>query len=201
MDRASILGDTIEYVKQLRRRIQELESRARLVGSNQKTTMAQPPPPAASTEERGRRQTSGGYLARAAGTGSRAAEASGNSNLGEEPPAAAAAAGDTDTEVHVSIIGSDALLELRCPHREGLLLRVMQALHQELRLEITSVQASSAGDVLLAKLRAKVSAMEWKYHGKCCFDLRVFLFSCWATEDRGCASECMLKCSWIVCCR
>lgn len=176
MDRASILGDTIEYVKQLRRRIQELESRRRLVGSNQKTTMAQqPPPPAASTEERGRRQTSGGYLARAAGTGSRAAEASGNSNLGEEPPAAAAS--DTDTEVQVSIIGSDALLELRCPHREGLLLRVMQALHQELRLEITSVQASSAGDVLLAKLRAKVSAMEWKYHGKCCFDLRFFFYS------------------------
>jgi hypothetical protein len=174
MDRASILGDTIEYVKQLRRRIQELESRARLVGSNQKTTMAQPPPPAASTEERGRRQTSGGYLARA-GTCSRAAEASGNSNLGEEPPAAAAS--DTDTEVQVSIIGSDALLELRCPHREGLLLRVMQALHQELRLEITYVQASSAGDVLLAKLRAKVSAMEWKYHGKCCFDLRFFFYS------------------------
>ena len=65
----------------------------------------------------------------------------------------------------MSIIGSDALLELRCPHREGLLLRVMQALHQELRLEVTSVQASSAGDVLLAELRAKVSAMEvvaWK---------------------------------------
>ncbi|ONM52414.1 Transcription factor TT8 [Zea mays] len=159
MDRASILGDTIEYVKQLRRRIQELESRARLVGSNQKTTMAQPPPPAASTEERGRRQTSGGYLARA-GTCSRAAEASGNSNLGEEPPAAAAS--DTDTEVQVSIIGSDALLELRCPHREGLLLRVMQALHQELRLEITYVQASSAGDVLLAKLRAKVKEV----HGR-----------------------------------
>lgn len=173
MDRASILGDTIEYVKQLRRRIQELESRDRLVGSNQKTTMAQPPPPAASTEERGRHQTSGGYLALAAGTGSRAAEASGNSNLGEEPPAA----GDTDTEVQVSIIGSDALLELRCPHREGLLLRVMQALHQELRLEITSVQASSAGDVLLAKLRAKVSArhgmeVSWKMQF-----LRFFFYS------------------------
>ena len=64
----------------------------------------------------------------------------------------------------MSIIESDALLELRCPHREGLLLRVMQALHQDLRLEVTSVQASSTGDVLLAELRAKVSAIEvsWK---------------------------------------
>jgi hypothetical protein len=167
MDRASILGDTIEYVKQLRRRIQELESRARLVGSNPK--MIAQPPPAASTETKRGHHTSGGYLARA-GTGT-AAEASGsccdtNSSIGE-PPAAAAG----DTEVQVSIIGSDALLELRCPHREGLLLRVMQALHQELRLEVTSVQASSAGDVLLAELRAKVSAMEvsWELPSFCFF--------------------------------
>ena len=151
MDRASILGDTIEYVKELRRRIQELESRARLVDSNPKM-MAQPPP-AASTETKRGHHTGGGYLARAG----IAAEASGsccNSSV-VEPPAVAG-----DTEVQVSIIGSDALLELRCPYREGLLLRVMQALHQELRLEVTSVQASSAGDVLLAELRAKVSAME-----------------------------------------
>jgi len=154
MDRASILGDTIEYVKQLRRRIQELESRARLVDSNPKM-MAQPPP-AASTETKRGHHTSGGYLARA-GTGT-AGEASGSccdttSSVGEPR----AGAGDV-TEVQVSIIGSDALLELRCPHREGLLLRVMQALHQDLRLlEVTSVQASSAGDVLLAELRAKVS--------------------------------------------
>jgi len=156
MDRASILGDTIEYVKQLRRRIQELESRARLVDSNPKTATAQPPP-AASTETKRGHHTGGGYLARAG----IAAEASGsccNSSV-VEPPAVAG-----DTEVQVSIIGSDALLELRCPYREGLLLRVMQALHQDLRLEVTSVQASSTGDVLVAELRAKVSAIEvsWK---------------------------------------
>ena len=160
MDRASILGDTIEYVKQLRRRIQELESRARLVDSNPKM-MAQPPP-AASTETKRGHHTSGGYLARA-GTGT-AGEASGSccdttSSVGGPR----AGAGDV-TEVQVSIIGSDALVELRCPHREGLLLRVMQALHQDLRLEVTSVQASSTGDVLVAELRAKVSAIEvsWK---------------------------------------
>ncbi|KAG0542154.1 hypothetical protein BDA96_02G078700 [Sorghum bicolor] len=168
MDRASILGDTIEYVKQLRRRIQELESsRGRLVDSNPRTTaMAPPPPPPAASTETTRRghHTSGGYLARAGtgtGTGTAAeASASGsccNSSVGEHEHHLAG-----DTEVQVSIIGSDALLELRCPHREGLLLRVMQALHQELRLEVTSVQASSAGDVLLAELRAKVKEV----HGR-----------------------------------
>ncbi|KAF8690434.1 hypothetical protein HU200_040787 [Digitaria exilis] len=66
------------------------------------------------------------------------------------------------TEVQVSIIEGDALLELRCPHRDGLLLRAMQALHRELAMEVTSVQASSAGDVLLVELRAKVKEV----HGR-----------------------------------
>ncbi|TVU40048.1 hypothetical protein EJB05_13495, partial [Eragrostis curvula] len=128
MDRASILADTIEYLKQLRRRIQDLESRPR-------QTIDGNMPPATSHETRG-------YVTRAT-TGKRAAEASGSSTR-------------TPAEVQVSIIESDALLELRCPHRDGLLLRVMQALHRDLRMEVTSVQASSAGGVLLAELRAKV---------------------------------------------
>ncbi|TVU40038.1 hypothetical protein EJB05_13484, partial [Eragrostis curvula] len=129
MDRASILADTIEYLKQLRRRIQDLESRPR-------QTIDGNMPPATSHETRG-------YVTRAS-TGKRAAEASGSSTR-------------TPAEVQVSIIESDALLELRCPHRDGLLLRVMQALHRDLRMEVTSVQASSAGGVLLAELRAKVN--------------------------------------------
>ncbi|KAL5198142.1 hypothetical protein ABZP36_001654 [Zizania latifolia] len=116
MDKTSILGDTIEYVKQLRKRIQDLESRAR---------------PATTTARKRR---------------GRAAEGSSSS-------AAAVAGGET--EVQVSIIESDALLELRCGCRDGLLLRVMQAL-QELQLEVTAVQASSADGVLVAELRAKV---------------------------------------------
>ncbi|XP_062186647.1 transcription factor BHLH42-like [Phragmites australis] len=138
MDRASILGDTIEYVKQLRRRIQDLESRSRQIDGN---VMTQPP---ATSHERRRHSTS---------KGKRATEASGSST---RMPAAAG------TEVQVSIIESDALLELRCPHRDGLLLRVMQALHRELRLDVTAVQASSAGGVLLAELRAKVKEV----HGR-----------------------------------
>jgi hypothetical protein len=60
------------------------------------------------------------------------------------------------TDVQVSIIGSDALLELRCPDRRGLLLRIMQALQEQLRLEVTAVQASSDDGVLLAELHGKV---------------------------------------------
>ncbi|KAK3126680.1 hypothetical protein QOZ80_7AG0560560 [Eleusine coracana subsp. coracana] len=144
MDRASILGDTIEYLKQLRRRIQDLESRSRQIDT------AMMLPPAASRETRG-------YFTRSSSTGMRAGEArsvscSSSSTVMSAP----------GTEVQVSIIESDALLELRCPHRDGLLLRVMQAMHRDLRLEVTSVQASSAAGVLLAELRAKVNEV----HGR-----------------------------------
>lgn len=132
MDRASILGDTIEYVKQLRRRIQDLES---LRASKEKRAQS----------------TSSATMAEA-WSKVRAVEASSScSTSGAGRPASVAS-----TEVQVSIIESDALVELRCPRRDGLLLRVMQALHRELGLEVTSVQASSAGDVLLVELRAKV---------------------------------------------
>ncbi|KAL6639548.1 hypothetical protein ACP70R_023278 [Stipagrostis hirtigluma subsp. patula] len=140
MDRASILGDTIEYVKQLRRRIQDLESRAHGQQIDGNLTAKLP------LAEAGREM--------------RTVEASSSScstSGGAGKPGAAAGS----TEVQVSIVESDLMLELRCPHRDGLLFRVMLALHRELRLEVTSVQASSsAGGMLLAELRAKVQEVQ-----------------------------------------
>jgi len=146
MDRASILGDTIEYLKQLRRRIQELESRARLQKIDGHLTA-----PVVPAEKRAHQSASSAAMVETGSSRMRAVEATSSSCGGAGRPAAAASA-----EVQVSIIGSDALVEVRCPRRDGLLLRVMEALHRELGLEVTTVQASSAGDVLLVELRAEV---------------------------------------------
>ncbi|VAH14387.1 unnamed protein product [Triticum turgidum subsp. durum] len=121
MDKASILGDTIEYVKQLTKRIQDLESstvRGAAMPKEKRTLL----------------------------TGKEGASSSSGSS--SSAPLA--------TDVQVSIIESDALLELRCPDRRGLLVTIMQALQEQLRLEVTSVQASSDHGVLLAEMRAKV---------------------------------------------
>ncbi|CAL5076440.1 unnamed protein product [Urochloa decumbens] len=135
LDRASILGDTIEYVKQLRRRIHDLESSSRA--------------PVVSKEKRAHQSTSS--------AAAMAADAEARSKArAVEAASSSCSTGSGGTEVQVSIIESDALVELRCPSRDGLLLRVMLALHRELGLEVTAVQASSAGDVLLVELRAKV---------------------------------------------
>lgn len=57
--------------------------------------------------------------------------------------------------VQVSIIESDALLEIECLQREGLLLDVMIML-RELRIEVIGVQSSLNNGVFVAELRAKV---------------------------------------------
>uniref|UniRef100_A0ACD5U9Z2 Uncharacterized protein n=1 Tax=Avena sativa TaxID=4498 RepID=A0ACD5U9Z2_AVESA len=129
MDKASILGDTIEYLKQLRKRIQELE----LSDARQLRACS-----AASSEKRKLTALEGG---------------SSSSSSSRTDPVAVA---QHSTDVQVSIIESDALLELRCPDRRGLLVRIMQALQEQLWLDVTAVQASSDEGVLIAELRAKV---------------------------------------------
>ncbi|XP_047163012.1 basic helix-loop-helix protein A-like [Vigna umbellata] len=96
MDKASILGDTIEYIKQLREKIESLEARERHAGKRR------------------------------------------------------------IREVEVSIIESDALLELECVHREGLLLDVMTLL-RELGVEVMMVQSWVRDDgIFVAEMRAKI---------------------------------------------
>nr|QPZ85646.1 bHLH [Saussurea hypsipeta] len=114
MDKASILGDTIEYVKQLRKKIQDLEA-----------------------------LDHGGSKIRKI----RAAEGGGG---GLTMTAAV-------VQVEVSIIESDALVEIQCLHREGLLLDVVKKL-RELGVEITTVQSCVNGGMCTAEMRAKVKA-------------------------------------------
>lgn len=63
--------------------------------------------------------------------------------------------GTRSEEVEVSIIESDALLEMRCEYRDGLLLDILQVL-KELGMETTSVHTSVNDSDFEAEIRAKV---------------------------------------------
>ncbi|CAN6481990.1 unnamed protein product [Victoria cruziana] len=158
MDKASILGDTIEYVKQLRKRVQDLESRNKQMEADLRTKGIEAHK-SCNTKERSTHINSNSTASSAHGrTDNSKAPILDKRKLRALEGAGAAkskAAGGPITIVQVSIIESDALLELQCPCREGLLLETMQAL-TELRLEAQSVQYSSANGIFVAEIRAKV---------------------------------------------
>lgn len=134
MDKASILGDTIEYVKQLRKKIQELEMHARDMevdrNSKKKLIIVD------GSSANGR---NGGEMLRA----------------GESSKLRQAARTEDVVQIEVSIIESDALVEIKCRHKEGLLLDVLQAL-RKYRIEVTTVQSAAIDGVFAADIRATV---------------------------------------------
>ncbi|CAI9107908.1 OLC1v1007390C1 [Oldenlandia corymbosa var. corymbosa] len=135
MDKASILGDAIEYVKQLRTKITELEARTRQL-----------------EEENHDPSKIKGYTNAGRVKKMKLTEDTGS---GGGKPTAPSAVEGTEVQVEVSIIENDALVELQCPCREGLLLDVMQVL-RELKVETTLVQSSANDGIFVAELRAKV---------------------------------------------
>ncbi|XP_008790988.1 basic helix-loop-helix protein A isoform X2 [Phoenix dactylifera] len=168
MDKASILGDTIEYVKQLRRRIQDLESRNKLMESERRfkaTEIQKPGKLEGQSVKKSGSSPQSSTVNHIFSSQNRVASSDkrkirvleGGKGTGKPSKAVEA----PSTNVEVSIIESDALLELQCPYRDGLLLKIMQTLH-ELRLEITSIQSSSANNTFTAELRAKVKEIRGK---------------------------------------
>ncbi|KAK3193823.1 hypothetical protein Dsin_025133 [Dipteronia sinensis] len=168
MDKASILGDTIEYVKQLRKKIQDLETRNKQMETDQRSRLADSPRTSSGLKE----QRSGltvldrARVCPAPGSDKRKMRIVETSagvakpKTVESPPlppqlTATTTATTTASTVQVSIIESDALVELQCGYREGLLLDIMQML-RELLIEVTAVQSSLNNGAFVAQLRAKV---------------------------------------------
>ncbi|KAK8688476.1 hypothetical protein V6N13_087241 [Hibiscus sabdariffa] len=147
-DKASILGDTIEYLKHLRKKVQELETGSKETEANNKQ----------SRSAYSLNRTSSLKELRSGVTVSKRARSLGPESGGDKRQMRAKTVDSTqqETTVEVSIIESDALLELQCGYREGLMLEIMKMLREELRIEITTVQSCLNDGVLVAELRAKV---------------------------------------------
>ncbi|KAG8663405.1 hypothetical protein MANES_01G208400v8 [Manihot esculenta] len=155
MDKASILGDTIEYVKQLRKKIQELEARNRHMEIEQRSRLAEPPRRTSSLKEQRSAVTVLEKTKIGPGSDKRKLRIVEGSGGCMKPKTVERSELEAETNIEVSIIECDALLEIQCEYKEGLLLDIMQML-RELRIETTAVQSSLNNGVFAAELRAKV---------------------------------------------
>ncbi|PQQ16867.1 hypothetical protein Pyn_08862 [Prunus yedoensis var. nudiflora] len=142
MDKASILGDTIEYVKQLRKKIQDLEARNVQMEDDQRSRSSGEIHRSSSMKE----LRSGLTVVERTRVGPPGSDKR-KLRIVEGSGGAAVAKPKT--------MEDDGLLELQCPYREGLLLDIMQTL-RELRIETTVVQSSLNNGFFVAELRAKV---------------------------------------------
>ncbi|XVF51480.1 hypothetical protein PTKIN_Ptkin04bG0188400 [Pterospermum kingtungense] len=148
-DKVSILDDTIEYLQELGRRVEELESCREL--TEIETRMKRKPQDHVE-------RTSDNYGNNKMSNGKRSSTLSKRKacdidEAKEEVEHVVSKDGSTDN-VSVSMNNKDFLIEFRCPWREGILLEIMDAL-SILNLDCHSVQSSTTEGILSLTIKSK----------------------------------------------
>ncbi|KAJ1276701.1 hypothetical protein BS78_05G234800 [Paspalum vaginatum] len=136
MDKASILAETIAYVKELQRRVQELES-SRELASRPPETARRP------DSEVSRKKVS---------AGSKRKESELGHDVEREHPWTLSKDGTSNVTVTVS--DKEALLEVQCRWEELMMTRAFDAI-KSLHLDVLSVQASAPDGFMGLKIRAQ----------------------------------------------
>jgi hypothetical protein len=135
VDKASILAETIAYLKELEQRVEELESSGR---------------PIKVTTGLRRHAVLGKKASASAGSKRKASELGDLPKEKEDGPS---------NVVNVTVMGKEVLLEVQCLWKELLMTRVFDAL-KALSLDVLSVQSSTPNGHLALKIRAQVC--QWK---------------------------------------
>ncbi|ERM95037.1 transcription factor EGL1 isoform X1 [Amborella trichopoda] len=130
IDKASLLGDTIEYLKELERRVKELEAR----GTRKQADISE--------------RTSDNYAI--------TEKYSGNKRKASVlDPAQLDSSRVPLDGIEVTILERDISVEMCCPWRESLLLEIVQGL-SKLQLDAHSIKSSTNNDMLTLSLKAKL---------------------------------------------
>lgn len=150
VDRVSILDDAIDYVKELKRRVEELESRQLSKDLSTKYTGK----PQDSVE-----RLSGIHADESVGIGKKAIVGKRKLRENDESAPATDCIFTRDGLTYnfaISINDRDVEIELRCPWRDGLLLEIMEVLSSH-HLDSQAVQSSNSVDGILSlTIKSKV---------------------------------------------
>ncbi|WVZ86698.1 hypothetical protein U9M48_033445 [Paspalum notatum var. saurae] len=139
VDKASILAETIAYVKELQGRVQELESSRELISSTSETTRLTRRP----DSEVVRKKVSAGSKRKGSELGH---------EMEREHPWALSKDGTSNVTVTVS--DKEVLLEVQCRWEELMMTRVFDAI-KSLHLDVLSVQAFAPDGFMGLKVRAQ----------------------------------------------
>ncbi|XP_010545729.1 PREDICTED: transcription factor EGL1 [Tarenaya hassleriana] len=148
-DKVSILDETIEYLQDLERRVQELESCRESTDTEARTAKRKKP-----NQEAGERTSAnctdtddhGGNETRGLVNKRKASDV-------EETEPDTGSAGLTDN-LRIYSFGNEVVIELRCAWREGVLLEIMDVI-SDLNLDSHSVQSSTGDGFLCLTVKCK----------------------------------------------
>ncbi|KAH7663002.1 Transcription factor MYC/MYB N-terminal protein [Dioscorea alata] len=141
-DKASILGDTIEYLKELERRVEELESCRELMDAEVRERPKHP-----DVSER----TSDNYGAQNASKKRKAC-------IVDEPETEQhhwVLSKDGPVDVNVTLMQKDVVIEMHCPWRDSLLFDIIEAMNN-LDLDSHSLQSNTEDGILAMTAKAKI---------------------------------------------
>ncbi|XP_021905999.1 transcription factor EGL1-like [Carica papaya] len=158
VDKISILDDTIEYLQELERRVEELEScrqATELVPIVKRKTQ--------DTVER----ISDNYMNNKCGNGRKVfinKRKACDIDIGEEETDNVVQKDGSISNITVGIHGKEVRIELKCPSREGLLLEIMDKA-SSLHLDSHSVKSSTVNGILSVTIKSKYKGSKFTSAG------------------------------------
>nr|AVD68968.1 bHLH1 [Muscari armeniacum] len=142
VDKASILGDTIEYLKELARRVEELESCKEIVEMEAREKRKHPDIAERTSDNYGNEDTN---QRKSLARKRKACDIEGDRWCISK---------DAGVDINVTVIDNEVMIEMNCPWRDCLLLEIVDAI-SSIQLDVLSVQSSTSNGSLALTLKAK----------------------------------------------
>lgn len=150
VDKTSILGDTIEYLKELEKRVEELESCKEIVEIEARERRKHPDVAERTSDNYGNNEDTNRRKTLA---NKRKA-----SDIEESEAEHDHWVKDSVVDINVTVIEKEVTLEMNCPWRDRLLLDIVDAI-SHIHLDAHSVQSSTVNGILTLTLKAKCRSL------------------------------------------
>lgn len=149
-DKVSILDDAIEYLRKLEKKVRELEACRELIDLDTKAKRT-PQDMVERTSDNYFNKTDNGM--KSMSNKRKACDIEEETWLKDD---SFALSDSSTSSVTISLSNTDVLIEVKCPWREGVVMKIMEEL-VSFNLDLRSIQSSEVGGILHLTIRSQVS--------------------------------------------